>query len=77
MRLTIECDFTPAQLDQIEFGLGQTLLHLDGNAFPVRADAVQDALEIVCGLRSTLLQTRDKWRQEDALWAFENNCSRD
>jgi hypothetical protein len=57
MKFTIDCDFTPAALDQIEFGLVQTLQHLDGNAFPIRADAVQDALEIVCGLRSVIWQT--------------------
>jgi hypothetical protein len=57
MRTQIECDFTPAELDQIEFGLSQTLLHLDGNAFPVRADAVQDALEIICGLRAAIWRT--------------------
>jgi hypothetical protein len=57
MKITVECDFTPAALDQIEFGLSQALLHLDGNAFPIRADAIQDALEIVCGLRSSIWQT--------------------
>jgi len=65
MRVIITCEFTPLQLDQIEFRLDQIINQFGDTAgvWPQRCDALQDAAEIIHGLRGALWEQSAVWEQ--------------
>jgi hypothetical protein len=58
MKVVIVCEFTPHELDLIEYSLGAVVTQFGGEAgvWPQRCDALQDACEIINGLRNAIWQ---------------------
>jgi hypothetical protein len=56
VKVVIVCEFTPRELDEIEFRLDQIINQFGDTpgVWPPRCDALQDAAEIIQGLRGAL-----------------------